>query len=259
MIVLTNQIQMKKLLLFTLLSAFTLSTFAQRNAKAEYWNTFHYKAKDGMEQKFLKAAGIKTKKFNSDPTNLIVTYRITTGDKAGVYERIMPFQTSKSFDRDASKELKYWKDNVSPYANPDGGKQVWVRLKWADVNVDPNDPPYKHLSKTTFMVKPTYINHFGRWMERIGKVFAKRMPDASRIVLRLQSGGQRNMYVSYIGFNTFENNNPELDSTWEEDYDEMFGWDTWATDLKLYNESKEMIFGEQRINLELVEELLPNN
>ena len=49
------------------------------------------------------------------------------------------------------------------------------------------------------------------------------------------------------------------DSTWEEDYDEMFGWDTWATDLKLYNESKEMIFGEQRINLELVEELLPNN
>ena len=107
LIVLTNQIQMKKLLLFTLLSAFTLSTFAQRNAKAEYWNTFHYKAKEGMEQKFLKAAGIKTKKFNSDPTNLIVTYRITTGDKAGVYERIMPFQTSKSFDRDASKELKY--------------------------------------------------------------------------------------------------------------------------------------------------------
>ena len=53
---------MKKLLLFTLLSAFTFTTFAQRNAKVEYWNTFHYKAKDGMEQKFLKAAAIKTKK-----------------------------------------------------------------------------------------------------------------------------------------------------------------------------------------------------
>ena len=102
---------MKKLLLFTLLSAFAFTAFAQRNAKVEYWNTFHYKAKDGMEQEFLKAAAIKTKKFNSDSTNLIVTYRITTGDKSGVYERIMPFQTSKSYDRDASKEGKYWNDN----------------------------------------------------------------------------------------------------------------------------------------------------
>ena len=250
---------MKKLLLFTLLSAFAFTAFAQRNAKVEYWNTFHYKAKDGMEQEFLKAAAIKTKKFNSDSTNLIVTYRITTGDKSGVYERIMPFQTSKSYDRDASKEGKYWNDNVSPYAKPDGGKQVWERLEWADVNVKPNDPPYKHLSKTTFIIKPTHRNHFGRWVERIGKVFAKRMPDASRIVMKLHSGGQRNMYVSYIGFNEFENNNPELETTWEEDYNEMFGWDTWAKDLKLYNESKEMIFGEQRVSLKLVEELLPNN
>ena len=256
---LINQIQMKKLLLFTLLSAFTFTTFAQRNAKAEYWNTFHYKAKDGMEQKFLKAAAIKTKKFNSDPTNLIVTYRVTTGDKAGVYERIMPFQTAKSYDLDTSKESKYWEDNVSPFADPDGGKQVWQRMKWADVNIDPKAPPYKHLSRTIFIIKPTHRNHYSRWTERIGKVFAKRMPDASRIVMRLHSGGQRNMYVSYMGYNTFENNNPELETTWEEDYNEMFGWDTWTTDLALFNESKEMIFGEQRVSLELVEELLPNN
>ena len=61
MITSINYIQMKKLLLFTLLSAFAFTAFAQRNAKVEYWNTFHYKAKDGMEQEFLKAAAIKTK------------------------------------------------------------------------------------------------------------------------------------------------------------------------------------------------------
>ena len=98
---------MKKLLLFTLLSAFTFTTFAQRNAKAEYWNTFHYKAKDGMEQKFLKAAAIKTKKFNSENDNLIVTYKIVTGQDNGTYLRIQPFQKSKDYDKDKSNELEY--------------------------------------------------------------------------------------------------------------------------------------------------------
>jgi len=250
---------MKKILLFTLLSTFMFSTFAQRGSKAEYWNTYHYKAKEGKEQKFLAAAATKTKKFNSDQTNLIITYKVTTGDNAGVYERIMPFQTAKSYDLDTSKESKYWAENVSPFANPVGGQQIWQRLKWGDVNIEPNAPPYKNLSKTTYIIKPTHINHYARWTDRIGKVFAKRMPDASRIVLRLQSGGQRNMYVHYIGYNTFENNNPKFETTWEEDYDEMFGWDSWTTDLKLFNESKEMIVGEIRESLELVTELLPNN
>ncbi|MDG2371128.1 MAG: hypothetical protein P8L83_00740 [Flavobacteriaceae bacterium] len=249
---------MKKLFLITFLISFVFSAYGQRNPNSEYWNTFHYKAKEGNEQKFIQAAAIKTKKFNANPENLIVTYRITTGENAGVYERIMPFQSSKRYDRDASKELKYWAENVAPYASPVGGQQIWVRLKWADVNIDPNDPPFKHLLKTTYIVKPTHQNHFGTFMARIGKIMAKRMPDAGRLVLRLFSGGQRNMFVSYIAFDTFEHNNPKFDSTWEDDYNEIFGWDSWNTDTKLFDESLEMIVGEQRVSLELVEELLPN-
>jgi hypothetical protein len=64
------------------------------------------------------------------------------------------------------------------------------------------------------------------------------------------------MFVSYIGFDTFKHNNPEFDSTWEDDYNEIFDWDSWSTDTKLFYESLEMNVGEQRVSLKLVEELL---
>tara|TARA_B110000977_G_C10955555_1_gene446424 strand:- start:102 stop:854 length:753 start_codon:yes stop_codon:yes gene_type:complete len=250
---------MKKLLLFTILTSFAFSTYAQRNANAEYWNSFHYKAKEGKEQKFLDAAAKKTKMFNSEADNIIVTYRITTGDNSGVYERLMPYQTSKNYDLDKSKELKYWSENVAPFATPVGGQQIWRRMQWGDANIKPDGAPFKYLSKTTYLIKPSHRDVFQVWVERIGKVFAKRRPDSARVVFRLESGGQGNTYVSYFGYNKFEHNNPKQDLTWEQEYNEMFGAGSWDVDLKSFNDSKEMIVGEIRENLELVPELLPNN
>ena len=102
--------------------------------------------------------------------------------------------------------------------------QIWERQKWADVNVDESSPPYKHLIKNIYVVKQTHVEYFGRWAERIGKIMKKRRPDSSRIVLSLVSGGRPNTFVSYVGFNKFKHSNPEFDSSWEEDYNEMFGW-----------------------------------
>tara|TARA_Y100000816_G_scaffold277554_1_gene247845 strand:- start:74 stop:820 length:747 start_codon:yes stop_codon:yes gene_type:complete len=248
---------MKKTLLF-LFSIILSNTYGQRNPDAEYWNTFHYKAKPAMEDKFIQAAAKKTKKFNATAENLIVTYKIMTGQNAGIYERIMPFQTSERYDRNVSSELKYWADNVLPYAESVGGQQIWERQKWADVNVDESSPPYKHLIKNIYVVKQTHVEYFGRWAERIGKVMKKRRPDSSRIVLSLVSGGRPNTFVSYVGFNKFKHSNPEFDSSWEEDYNEMFGWETFKADRKAFRESLEMIIGHQRESLDLVEELLPN-
>tara|TARA_S200000501_G_C20828606_1_gene746129 strand:- start:132 stop:878 length:747 start_codon:yes stop_codon:yes gene_type:complete len=248
---------MRKIFLFLFAIIFS-NTYGQRNPDAEYWNTFHYKAKLGMENKFIESAAKKTKKFNSNPNNLIVTYKITTGQNAGIYERIMPFQTSEGYDRDASTELKYWADNVMPYAESIGGQQIWERQKWADVNVDESSPPFKHLIKNVYVVKKTHNEYFGRWVERIGKIMEKRMPDSSRIMLSLVSGGRGNTFVSYVAFNKFKHSNPNFDSSWEEDYNEMFGWETFKADRKAFRESLEMIVGHQRESLELVEELLPN-
>ena len=96
---------MKKILLFLCFVIFS-NSYGQRNSDAEYWNTFHYKAKSGMESKFIQSAAKKTKKYNAEQDNFIITYKISTGQNAGVFERIMPFQTSKGYDRDTSAELK---------------------------------------------------------------------------------------------------------------------------------------------------------
>ena len=94
----------------------------------------------------------------------------------------MPFQTAKSYDRDASKEEKYWNDNVSPYANPDGGKTSLGTSQMGGCNVKPNDLHTSTFQKPLLLLSQRIEIIFGRWVERIGKVFAKRMPDASRIV-----------------------------------------------------------------------------
>ena len=77
----------------------------------------------------------------------------------------MPFQTSEGYDRDTSAELKYWVDNVMPFAESVGGQQIWEREKWADVNVDVTTPPYKHLIKNIYVVKQTHNEYFGRWTQ----------------------------------------------------------------------------------------------
>ena len=235
-----------------------ISLFAQRNPNSEYWNTWCYMPKDGIVQKFEAAAAEKTKKYNANPENMIVTFKVLTGDDAGSYERIMPFQSAKSYDQKRSVELQYWADNVGKYCDALGGQQRWMRLKWADVNIDPkNQNPSKYLQKITYMVKPDRLDHFYRWAERIGEIAAERMPDQARLMFRLESGGPRNMFVTYLGFNSYERQPLEFDTTWEEGYDQMFGIGTWDWDLENYLMSLEMIVGQRVETLELVEALLP--
>ena len=77
-------------------------------------------------------------------------------------------------------------------------------------------------------------------------------------MLSLVSGGRGNSFVSYVGFNKFKDTNPDFDFSWEGDYNEMFGWETYKADRRAFRESLEMIIGHQRESLELVEALLPN-
>ena len=44
---------------------------------------------------------------------------------------------------------------------------------------------------------------------------------------------------------------------WEEEYDEMFGWNSWTNDIELFDQSLEM-WGRQNEKLRLVESMLPS-
>ena len=248
---------MRKIFLFLLTSLISFSGYSQEVFQNwEYWNTWTYKPKSDMISKFEEAASKKTKKFNTPNDNLIVTYKIVTGQNNGTYLRIQPFQKSKDYDKDKSKELKYWNDNVSAYVEKSGGQQRWVRMPWGDVNTDGN--PKKYITQHSYIIKPGKGRDFRRWLERIGKIMSERRPEMARVVLGIISGGNWQEFVVFNAFNKYEAKLKEFDTSWEEEYNKRFGSNTWDEDRENFQGSIDMLFGHQVQTLELVSSMLPN-
>ena len=247
---------MKKLLLMTMVLLLSTSVYAQRSNNPVYWNTWEYTAKDGMKEDFEKAAAKKTATFNKTPETAIMTYRVITGPDSGSYLRVEANKTAADYDKDRTAEGKYWNDNVAKFIAKDNGQQRWQRLKNGSYDPNPEGSgPSKYVSRTFFNVKAHKILHFRRAMTRIAKVAEKRGWKDTRSLFRLVSGGNRNQFVVAVGFNTYKRpESPEMETTAEEDYNEMFGWGSWDEDWKNFDASLEY-WGEQRDMLQLVPEM----
>lgn len=245
---------MKNLLLVGMALLVSVSIYAQTNNNAVYWNSWEYSAKEGMKEKFEKAAAKKTAMFNKTPETAIITYRIITGPDAGNYFRVQGNQSAADYDRDRSAEGKYWEDNVAQYANSRGHIR-WQRLNNGTYDPDPeNTTPKKYVSRTFYSVKPDKILHFRRAMNRISKVAEKRGWEG-RTLYRLYSGGNRNLFVVTQGFDTYQRaESEELETTAREDYNELFGWGSWEEDWENFDASLEY-WGEQRDLMQLVPEM----
>ena len=86
----------------------------------------------------------------------------------------------------------------------------------------------------------------------MAKVAEKRGWDAGRSLFRVVSGGNRNQFVLAITFNTYKRNEgPEMETSMEDDYDELFGWGTRREDGKNFDASLEY-WGEDVVTLKLV-------
>lgn len=234
----------------TLLVAILVTSlgFSQNNPNNTYMSSFVYKAKDGMVSKFEAAAEKKTKMFNKTEGSIIFTYKILTGNNAGAYERYLVGQSNKSYDIDRSEELKYWDKNVAPYADALVGQQRWMWEEWATIGDQPEPPRYLH--KTILRYKPGMEEHVSRFIYRTGKVLEKRNPEAFRRVFSPVSGGDMNMFVIFSGFNEYGREWSNTDNTWEEDYNEMFGWEQFSDDLKMSDKSLREWNGRTRTTLE---------
>ena len=234
----------------TLLLALLVTSigFSQNNPNDTYMTTFVYKAKDGMVDKFEAAAEKKTKKFNKEAGSIIFTYKVLTGNNAGVYERYLVGQSNKSYDIDRSDELEYWAENVSPYADPVGGQQRWKWEEWATIGDQPEPPRYLH--KTILRYKPGMGDNVARYIYRTGKVLEKRNPNAFRRVFTPVSGSDMNIMVIFSGFDEYGREWSDIETTWEEDYNEMFGWEQQATDSKMRDKSLREWNGRTRTTLE---------
>ena len=241
----SNKMKSKILILVALFV--TSLSFSQRNPNNTYMTSFVYKAKDGMVEKFEKAADKKTKMFNKEEGSIILTYKVLTGENAGVYERYLVGQSNKSYDLERTDELKYWEKNVSPYADPVGGQQRWMWEEWAAIG---DQAPPRYLTKTVIRFKPGMREHISRYIYRTGKVLEKRNPTAFRRVFSPESGGDMNVLVVFSGFDEYGRDWSNWDTTWEEDYNEMFGWEQQSDDEKMRDKSLREWNGRVRTTLE---------
>ena len=245
---------MKKSVLIFALFMFCALSYGQRNNNAEYWNSWEYTPKDGMRSDFEKAVAKKTETFNKTPETGIATYRYVTGPKTGTYLRVERHKSPEDYDLDRSAEGNYWDENVAKYVAQDGGQQRWRRLNDGSYNYDPENPKpsSKILTKTTYSVKADKITHFRRFMSRIAQMAKQRNWDSTRLLYRLESGGNTNEFIMVVGYNTYKNEpGPQFENTMEEDYNTLFGNRSWDEDLNNFHASLEY-WGQMRETLHFV-------
>jgi|TARA_R110000737_G_scaffold352064_1_gene396512 hypothetical protein len=247
---------MKKLLLFSTVLILSSTVYAQRNSNSNYWNTWEYTVKDGMHKEFEKAVAKKTSLYNKTPETAIRTYSVITGPNSGNYLRVEGNKSPKDYDLDRSAEGNYWLEYVSKYLVKEAGQVRYELLKEGSYNPNPNTVKFsKYVERTTFYVKADRILHFRRVMSRVAKVAEKRGWESTRSLYRLVNGGNRNSFVLAIGFDSYDRvEKPETETTFKEDYDELFGWGSLEEDWKNYDASLES-WGEQVDMLKLIPEM----
>lgn len=232
------------------------SIYAQRNDNSEYWNTWEYTAKDGMNKQFEEAVAKKTAMYNKTRETAIFTYKIVTGPNQGRYVRVESNQSPADYDSDNSAMVKYWVDNVGKYIGENHGQVRWHRLNNGSYNYNPEtSSPAKYVYRTTYNVKADKILHFRRFMSRLAKVNEKRGRTGSRILFRLISGGNRNQFVAASTFDTYKREEGQKnENSFEKDYNELFGYGSLDEDANNFDASLEN-WGERVETLQLIPEM----
>lgn len=247
-----------KNLLFGLILVFSMSLMAQRGQNSEYWNSWRYTPNKGMVAEFEAAVAKKMKKFNTTSDTGIMTYKIVTGRNAGTYERVESMKTAKDYDTDRSAEGEYWDKNVSEFVESSSGQMRWVRIKSATRNWDAENPgtPSKFLERTTYDIKPSKRMHFMRFMDRVTQISTARGAKDTQLMFRCISGSNDNMFVVVRGWNNYGDDprGTNSEKTWEDDYEDAFGWGSWDEDFQNYLDSIED-WGERTETMVLVPSL----
>jgi len=236
---------------------FCVSLFAQRNANNDYWNSFRYTPKEGMVKDFESAVAKKMQMFNNTAETGMITYKIITGRNSGTYERVESMKYPKDYDMDRSAEAAYWDKNVSKFVESKSGQMRWDRINNATLNWDSENPgsPSKYLERTTYDVKPGGILHFRRFVYRVTQTLEKRGFKDRRLMFRCMSGGSDNMFVLVRGWDKYQDMVwDEQENSFQEDYDDLFGWGSFREDQKNFDNSLEN-WGERTETMELVPSL----
>jgi hypothetical protein len=230
--------------------------YSQRNPNQSYLTSFVYEAKQGMTEKFESAAAKKTKMFNSEEGNTIWTYRVTSGPSQGQYVRFLINQSSEDYGQDSSEELAYWEKNVSPYANVVSGAQHWSLIE--GLNVGEDSPAAKYLERSTVVVKPGQQSHVRKYLYRQGVIMDKAYEgSALRRVFSLTSGGNTQTMAVFRAFNEFPHWSDSSNQSWEEMYNDEFGWNQLEIDSEAFDNAI-LEWSPNTILMQRVDNMMPN-
>ncbi len=244
-----------KIILLVALFVTTMG-YSQRNPNQSYLTSFVYEAKQGMTQKFESAAAKKTKMFNSEEGNTIWTYRVTSGPSQGQYVRFLINQSSEDYGQDSSEELAYWEKNVSPYANVVSGAQHWSLIE--GLNVGEDSPAAKYLERSTVVVKPGQQSHVRKYLYRQGVIMDKAYEgSALRRVFSLTSGGNTQTMAVFRAFNEFPHWSDSSNQSWEEMYNDEFGWNQLEIDSEAFDNAI-LEWSPNTILMQRVDNMMPN-
>lgn len=234
---------MKRTLIALVIALMALPLSGQTNPNQEYYRTMRWKAKPGQAENFMNAAAKKTQMYNNTPETSMVTYRIMTGPDQGKFERVFPAKTISQIYANNQAELDYWNKNVSKYAEEPAGAKVWWRIKGWSVNWDPaTDPPSKYLSVQILTLKNGHTPDFRRYMSRRIQIL-KEHSTRKMAVFKISSGSQLNEIRIITFFDDPMKANGEWkteDFSFEDAYNEKFGFNALDTDAALYGKSIEI-------------------
>tara|TARA_B100001057_G_scaffold471670_1_gene534222 strand:- start:178 stop:924 length:747 start_codon:yes stop_codon:yes gene_type:complete len=228
----------KTILTISLFAILALNIQAQ-----EIWMTYDIKAKKGMSEKFEQAAAKKTKMFNKTAENAIFTFQYRDGEKQGQYNRVVGYKNWDFMNKQNpnGKQQKYWKENVSQFIDSQDGWKVWERLVKVSHNWNP-ETTFKHMYVLRRFIKPGHDQDVYNFLQRTKMVREKYNHTGIRGVFKVLSGGNTSEFIICRGFDKFgEMGEFEgTDKNLEDLYNEMFGWNAYRKDARIYNSALEM-------------------
>ena len=210
----------------------------------------------GMNEKFESGAEKKTKMYNSKEGQLrFYTFRITGGPNMGKYFRLRYEDDLKSFDTEPPRAArKLWNEQVGNMIVNSNGRWLGLNKKASNVTVSPFSKPLRRVMEYNF--KTHKSGDFWRFRNNVAKAIKESQAEIFMEVWGCASGCDGNLAMVVFGHENYEEFGSDNSVEWKKVYDkynELFGENSYETDINSFGESLEM-YGRRVYNMEF----LPN-
>ena len=216
----------------------------------------HHKSVKGKGSDLTDAIKNKTQKYNQGADDgQLYTWRVLAGPRQGQLARAGIGPNWADFDSDIDpKEMGYWMDNVDPLIESSSGREYFVRVDNASYDVA--KPGENMIGYNIDYVMSGDRNHFWKFRRNLVNALKESGEKVSVNVWNSSAGGPQGKVRVSFGFTSMEHYGQfrQIMGRVGEKYDEMYGEDSWETDLDLLRGSLQM-WGAQTELLRFLPEL----